>query len=56
MTFHASTDKWLATKSKSRRQSMARQAQDTPGDDKTHLKTIRQEFGPMTLAGIKPPS
>jgi hypothetical protein len=49
MTFHASTDKWLATKSKSRRQSTARQA-------KTHLKTIRQGFGPMTLAGIKPPS
>jgi hypothetical protein len=43
MTFHASTDKWLATESKSRRQSTARQA-------KTHLKTIRQEFGPMTLA------
>jgi integrase len=47
MTFDAWADKWLANYSKSRRQSSARQA-------KTHLKTIREEFGPMTLAEIKP--
>ncbi len=47
MTFDAWAGKWLANYSKSRRQSSARQAQ-------THLKTIREEFGPMTLAEIKP--
>lgn len=47
MTFDAWADRWLANYSKSRRQSSARQA-------KTHLKTIREEFGPMTLAEIKP--
>jgi integrase len=47
MTFDAWAEKWLANYSKSRRQSSARQA-------KTHLKTIREEFGPMTLAEIKP--
>jgi integrase len=47
MTFDAWADRWLANYSKSRRQSSARQA-------KSHLKTIREEFGPMTLAEIKP--
>ena len=47
MTFDAWAEKWLAAYSKSRRQSKARQA-------KVHLKTIREEFGPMMLAEIKP--
>jgi integrase len=47
MTLDAWAERWLATYSKSRRQSSARQA-------KTHLKTIRETFGPMTLAEIKP--
>ncbi|WAC93575.1 tyrosine-type recombinase/integrase [Mycobacterium sp. Aquia_213] len=47
MTFDDWAEKWLASYSKSRRQSSARQA-------KTHLKTIRETFGPMTLAEIKP--
>lgn len=47
ITFDAWAERWLAAYSKSRRQSSARQA-------KTHLKTIREEFGPMTLAEIKP--
>ena len=47
MTFDAWADRWLAAYSKSRRQSSARQAM-------SHLKTIREEFGPMTLAEIKP--
>jgi hypothetical protein len=47
MTFDAWAERWLATYTKSRRASSARQA-------KTHLKTIREEFGPMTLAEIKP--
>jgi integrase len=47
MTFDAWAEKWLATYTTSRRQSTARQA-------KVHLKTIREEFGPMTLSEIKP--
>lgn len=47
MTFDAWAERWLAGYSKSRRQSSARQA-------KTHLKTIRETFGPFTLAEIKP--
>lgn len=47
MTFDAWAEKWLAAYSKSRRQSSARQA-------KTHLKTIREAFGPMAPAEIKP--
>jgi Phage integrase, N-terminal SAM-like domain len=47
MTFDAWAEKWLAAYSKSRRQSSARQA-------KSDLKTIREEFGPMTLAEVKP--
>ncbi|MBV8291882.1 MAG: site-specific integrase [Mycobacterium sp.] len=47
MTFDAWAERWLAAYSKSRRQSSARQA-------RTHLKTIREAFGPMTLAEIKP--
>ena len=47
MTFDAWADRWLAAYSKSRRQSSARQA-------KSHLKTIREQFGPMTLGEIKP--
>jgi integrase len=43
----AGTAHRLAAYSKSRRQSSARQA-------KTHLKTIREAFGPMALAEIKP--
>lgn len=47
MTFDAWAERWLAGYSASRRQSSARQA-------KTHLKTIRETFGPFTLAEIKP--
>jgi integrase len=47
MTFDAWAEKWLAVYSKSRRQSSARQA-------KSDLKTICEEFGPMTLAEVKP--
>jgi integrase len=47
MTFDTWAERWLATYTDTRRASSARQA-------KTHLKTIRETFGPMTLAEIKP--
>jgi integrase len=47
MTFDAWAEKWLAGYSTSRRQSSARMA-------KSHLKTIRETFGPFALAEIKP--